>query len=84
MYDTDRNGYIDKKEMERIIVAVFELVGETVKKNSLNAKKLVEDLFAKLDTDNDGLISEEEFVQGSLNDPCLSNIIDQNGKLNNF
>lgn len=79
MYDTDKNGYIDKKEMENVIVAVYELVGET-DINFLSVKKQVQDLFLKLDSDSDGFISENEFIEGYLNDSTLSKLINESSK----
>jgi len=32
MYDIDRNGYIEKKEMKKIMDAIYDLLGEEKKK----------------------------------------------------
>ena len=37
MYDTNRNGKIDKKEMEKIINAIYDLLGMILQKTSLNS-----------------------------------------------
>lgn len=77
MYDSDKNGFIDKKELETVLIAIFELVGDTDTNNSINVKKRVDEIFDKLDSNNDGLISQEEFVEGFINDPSFTNLMDE-------
>lgn len=77
MYDSDKNGFIDKKELETVLIAIFELVGETDINNSINVKKRVDEIFDKLDSNNDGLISQEEFVEGFINDPSFTHLMDE-------
>ncbi|RNA19109.1 neurocalcin -like protein [Brachionus plicatilis] len=80
MYDKDKNGFIDKKELENVIIAILELVGENDKNNSVNAKKRVDEIFKKLDANNDGLISQEEFIKGFSNDPSFTKLMDESCK----
>ena len=78
MYDSNRNGKIDKKEMEKIIIAIYDLLGETNRKGDNDPKHRVEAIFKKLDRDNNGTLSEDEFVEGCLNDPVLMNFLAPN------
>ena len=71
MYDSDNNGKIDKKEMEKIIVAIYDLLGETNRKGENEPKQRVATIFAKLDKDHSGTVTEDEFVNGCINDEVL-------------
>ena len=36
-------------------------------------------IFTKMDTNNDGVLSKEEFVQGCMNDRCLYQMLTADG-----
>lgn len=38
-YDSDHNGTIDKKEMEKIIIAIYDLLGEEKRKGENDPKQ---------------------------------------------
>ena len=40
MYDVDRNGKVDKKEMEKIIEAIYDLLGEEHRKGKFVGRYL--------------------------------------------
>lgn len=71
MYDTNRNGKIDKKEMEKIINSIYDLLGETNRKGDNDPKNRVAAIFNKLDKDHNGFLTEQEFVEGCLSDQSL-------------
>jgi Ca2+-binding EF-hand superfamily protein len=71
MYDTNHNGKVDKKEMEKIINAIYDLLGETNRKGDNDPKNRVAAIFTKLDKDNSGFLTQQEFVEGCLGDPIL-------------
>ncbi len=62
IYDSNDDGFVERKEAERIVHSIFQLYGENV--SSSVAKEQVDKLMDKLDKDKNGLISEEEFVNG--------------------
>ena len=66
MYDVDKNGKVDKKEMQKIIEAVYDLLGEELRKGENSPAERVKTIMAKLDKDNSGNLSQEEFVEGVL------------------
>lgn len=78
MYDTNKNGKIDKKEMEKIILAIYDLLGETNRKGDNDPKQRVAAIFTKLDRDHNGSLSEQEFVDGCLSDPVLMSFLAPN------
>ncbi len=78
MYDIDKNGKIDRKEMEKIIEAIYDLLGEENRKGDNSPTKRVHKIMAKLDKDNDGKLSPEEFIDGCLNDEILRHLLAPN------
>jgi Ca2+-binding EF-hand superfamily protein len=78
MYDIDKNGKIDNKEMEKIIEAIYDLLGEENRKGENSPHKRVQKIMTKLDKDNDGKLSPEEFIDGCLNDEILRQLLAPN------
>ncbi|CAF1061585.1 unnamed protein product [Didymodactylos carnosus] len=74
MYDIDRNGFIEKKEMKKIMDAIYDLLGEE-KKGSNNPESKVEQIFSKMDKNSDKKLSKEEFVNGCLADDHLRKLL---------
>jgi neurocalcin delta len=78
MYDIDRNGKIDKKEMEKIIVSIYDLLGEENRKGDNSPKERVAAIFGKLDADKNGYLTEDEFIEGCASDPVLMGFLAPN------
>ncbi|XP_050403647.1 neuronal calcium sensor 2 [Patella vulgata] len=72
MYDIDGNGTIDHKEMESIIQAIYSMLGAALVGQSMDtpSERTVK-IFEKMDSNGDGVLTKEEFIQGCLNDQCL-------------
>jgi Ca2+-binding EF-hand superfamily protein len=64
MYDVDGNNKVDKKEMEKIIIAVYDLLGEEKRNDDNSPQKRVNQIMQKLDKDRNGYLTEDEFVNG--------------------
>lgn len=75
LYDTNNNGSIDKKEMQKLIDAIYDLMGEENRKGDNDPKERVTAIFNKLDKDHSGTLSEAEFVNGCLQDPYLMKLL---------
>ncbi|CAF0956195.1 unnamed protein product [Adineta steineri] len=82
MYDIDSNGSVDRQEMLRIIESIYDLLGAGVVKNASNGAVAGRDpndtpesrtaqIFAIMDEDNNGVITEEEFIRGCMADRVL-------------
>ncbi|XP_065563979.1 neuron-specific calcium-binding protein hippocalcin-like isoform X2 [Artemia franciscana] len=77
MYDIDGNGAIDKDELFQIITAVHKLV--LPKKNSSSSNLLhhhlverhVERIWKRLDVEDNGFITQDDFVRGCLSEPAI-------------
>jgi Ca2+-binding EF-hand superfamily protein len=78
MYDMDKNGRVDKKEMEKIIEAIYDLLGEEHRKGENSPSERVKVIMQKLDKDQNGYLSEDEFVDGCLADPVLRSLLAPN------
>jgi Ca2+-binding EF-hand superfamily protein len=48
LYDTNNNGSIDKKEMQKLIEAIYDLMGEENRKGDNEPKERVTAIFNKL------------------------------------
>lgn len=75
LYDMNNNGQIDKKEMAKLIEAIYDLTGEQNRRGDNDPKQRVEAIFNKIDRDNNGTIDENEFIEGCLSDPVLMRIL---------
>ena len=77
MYDVDGNGLIDQGEMSRIILSIYELMGENGDStpNKLAPEERTRIIFSQMDTSGDGYLTEEEFVQGCEKDNELSKLL---------
>lgn len=78
MYDIDKNGSIDKKEMIKIIEAIYDLLGEENRKGENSPPNRVNKIMEKLDKDRDGKLSSDEFIEGCLNDEILRHLLAPN------
>jgi len=61
--DLDKNGYIEKQEMLKVLEAVYEMV---LPGNNICHSDIVQQAdcqFQKMDLDRDGLVSRQEFLQ---------------------
>ncbi|XP_053992231.1 hippocalcin-like protein 4 isoform X2 [Hylaeus volcanicus] len=71
-YDLNGDGYITRKEMLVIISAIYEMLytGQTAQRMIV---RHVDMIFKKMDTDKDGVISREEFMNTCKNDSVIEN-----------
>ena len=68
-------GRIDKKEMEKMLIAIYDLNGETNRKGDNDPKSRTEAIFRKMDRDYSNTLSESEFIEGCLGDPVLMRLL---------
>jgi Ca2+-binding EF-hand superfamily protein len=60
LYDTDKDGYLDKEEVNTIVKALMTMLGN----EDDSQEAMAEIQFLLLDRNNDGKISMDEFVDG--------------------
>ena len=71
LFDIDKNGRIERKEMEKLIVAIYDLLGEEDRVGCRSPDEKVKEIMNKLDKDGNGSISADEFIEGCLTDERL-------------
>ena len=72
MYDVDGNGVIDLDEMTKVVQAIYGMMGEGSADPAYWAQVRTGSIFSRMDENGDGYLTEEEFIQGCLQDDDLS------------
>lgn len=69
--DIDRNGYIEKQEMTKVVEAIYEMVlpGNSIPHSEILRQADLQ--FRKLDQDQDGIVSKEEFIVYCNSNPMV-------------
>ena len=75
VYDIDRNGQIDKKELKKMFEMLFTMLNVDKKNEKYNIDKRVDEVIKKFDSSGDKKLSQEEFVQGIKNDEPLRRLL---------
>jgi Ca2+-binding EF-hand superfamily protein len=77
MYDLDGNGELDLDEMIKIVEDIYAMqrvyskLGANNAKPTKTAEEQANDIFAQIDEDGDGNVTEEEFLAGCLENENL-------------
>ncbi|XP_012883961.1 PREDICTED: guanylyl cyclase-activating protein 3 [Dipodomys ordii] len=77
--DTDGNGSIDKKELLNIFTAVQALNGQ----QTLSPEEFIHLVLHKIDVNNDGELTLEEFINGMEKDQDILEIVSKSFDLSN-
>ncbi|XP_033239238.1 neuronal calcium sensor 2 isoform X2 [Drosophila pseudoobscura] len=76
MYDVDGNGVIDIQEMTKIVQAIYDMLGAcSSNRPADSAEERAKNIFAKMDENNDGQLTQDEFLKGCLQDEELSKML---------
>ncbi|CAF2541686.1 unnamed protein product [Rotaria sp. Silwood2] len=73
-YQTDTDKFGRRKEMKKIMDAIFDLLGEE-RKGTNTPQLKVDQIFSRMDTNGDGKLSKEEFISGCLQDDYLRRLL---------
>ncbi|CAF1191792.1 unnamed protein product [Rotaria sordida] len=78
VYDISHDGLIDQEELTKMIIALYDLLGNTNRKGDHDPKKRAAQILTKLDVNQDKKITKEEFINGCKSDPFLRQLLDPN------
>ena len=73
VYDKDKNNSIDRNEMIHVISAMYDLLGKS--KEQYSPERCVEDIFSLIDVNHDRTLNKEEFIDGVMKNPYLSDLV---------
>ncbi|XP_064625430.1 neurocalcin-like [Lineus longissimus] len=73
LYDQDGNGSISREEAASIIQAVYKMYN-----TNYSTTELVDKMFTSFDKNKDGVLSMEEFIEGSKKDKSFIKILEWN------
>ncbi|XP_056409752.1 guanylyl cyclase inhibitory protein-like [Hyla sarda] len=78
LYDKDKDGAITRSEMLEIMKAVYKMsvAASIAKVNPLTAEECTNRIFIRLDKDHDAIISLQEFVDGSMDDDWIREMLE--------
>ncbi|OHT03945.1 EF hand family protein [Tritrichomonas foetus] len=77
VYDIDKNGSIDKNELKEVLT--FSLCGNAaVKLDEKQLDRIIDATFRKMDVNNDGDISIEEFTAEAKKNPAILSCVNLN------
>ncbi|KAK3090452.1 hypothetical protein FSP39_011964 [Pinctada imbricata] len=78
MYDIDGDGFISREEMSHIMKAIFSMAEFKLPKGYKTTDEYTDDIFKSIDTNQDGLISQEEFINGAKTNPVIIDLLQPN------
>jgi len=75
MYDIDGNGTIERSEMVEIIKAIYSMLGADESNIEVSPQDRTDEIFDKMDENNDGVLNRDEFMRGCMADKQLYSLL---------
>merc|ERR1711975_55976 len=76
LYDLDNSGTVTKEEMVDVFIGIYEMIGHlSGEEEEVTPKEMVERIFVDMDSNNDGVLSLEEFLSGASEHPTLESLL---------
>lgn len=74
IYDLDKDGYITEHEMTEILKAMYKMTRES-HTGGLSAEEKTKEIFMKMDKNQDGNLSMQEFIKGVQTDVSILRLL---------
>ena len=76
-FDKDGGGSIDVDEVYDIVVALFKMSGKEEEADGIEEEidDCVDEIIEAVDTDDDGVITKEEFVENAMKSKFIFNLV---------
>ncbi|RNA06383.1 Neuronal calcium sensor 2, partial [Brachionus plicatilis] len=71
IYDHHNKGKVSRKEMEKMIVAIFDLNGVKERSGENDPREKAMNIFKRFNKKNNDYLNEEEFIDGCIVDDYL-------------
>ncbi|KAI0231550.1 Neuronal calcium sensor 1 [Lamellibrachia satsuma] len=73
LYDLDNDGYVTRNEMVDIVDAIYSMIGDMIDlpEDEDTPEKRVNKIFMQMDTNRDGRLTKDEFIEGTKCDPWI-------------
>ena len=80
LYDVDGNGWIDMREMTQMVKSIYTMMGLTKElvEHHESAWDKAKEIFIRMDRNEDGKVTREEFIQTCLSDQGLHEVLTPN------
>ena len=78
MYDVDGNGTIEPDEMGKVVEAIYGMLCQDATEPTTSAKQKAMKIFRRMDGNQDGHLTEKEFLRGCMEDDELSKLLAPN------
>ena len=75
MYDVDGNGWIDLTEMTKIVKSIYRMTGNKGGDSHDSPEVRANSIFKRMDVNNDGKVTRQEFVTTCLDDQQLIGLL---------
>ncbi|CAF0938592.1 unnamed protein product [Adineta ricciae] len=78
IYDQNKDGVINRKDMIKIIEAMYDLANEEDRSGDKSPDRRVDLIMQRLNKEKDDVVIRDEFIQGCLRDELLRKILAPN------
>ena len=74
--------HVTQSSLAPVFQAIYNMVGPSMKTSEEDSspEKRVDTLFRKMDTDHDGKLSLDEFIEGAKSDPSIVRLLQCNAR----
>ena len=75
-FDRDGGGSIDMDEVTDVVVGLYKMKGKNLDEDEID--DLVDEIMERVDINNDGEITKEEFLQNAMKSEFIQELVKEN------